>query len=308
MHVVLVFNPRSGRGFAATCAPALLGALRDAGVSATNIEVGPHAPSADLAHAARNAEAIVVAGGDGTVRSAAAAAIATGAPIYHAPCGNENLFARQFGMTSEPARLIAALQRRTITHIDLAEAHWLSSSSSQPPQPTQPTSFLLMSSFGPDAGVIHRLHHSRTRATGHRAYLKPILDELAEPTLPRLTVHADGRPLIDDRRGLLVIANIPQYAFRIDPCPNADPADGLLDLTFFPAESSIEALAWLIRARFRGHMRSPHLVTARARAFSIRPALPTHVQIDGELVPPPPPNSTLEITVSRRVLPVLDAR
>ncbi|QKK09344.1 MAG: hypothetical protein HND58_15050 [Planctomycetota bacterium] len=54
---------------------------------------------------------MVAVGGDGTVYHALPQLLRSKTPVYHAPAGNENLFAREFGMTANPATLLGALKR-----------------------------------------------------------------------------------------------------------------------------------------------------------------------------------------------------
>jgi diacylglycerol kinase (ATP) len=192
---------------------------------------------------------MVVAGGDGSVHHAAPVAMRIGVPIYHLPCGNENLVAREFGMTRRPQDLSRAIEHgeRVVVDVGAIEAS---------PRPTEsgaaephangdvPRHFLLMASFGPDASVVHRLAKSRARASGHLAYAGPVAAEFRRPHLPALSVWVDGTKLVDDRRGMLVVANCRRYALGIDPCCRADMTDGRLDVLFMPCEGRWGAIGW----------------------------------------------------------------
>lgn len=272
--------------------------LRAAGVTVTRADVGPGLPPLDTG-LINSADVVAVAGGDGTVLSVAPACAATGVPIYHLPAGNENLFARQFGGSRDPARLLWALDRRRVTRCDVGQC--------VRNRRSNPAPFLLMASIGPDAGVCHRLHASRTRASGYNAYIGPIIDEFGCPALARVKVWCDGRPIID-ARGMLVVANCRQYAFRMDPCPDADINDGQLDIAFVPADTSIDALVGLARLRLR--CPGPDLIRARGRLIRIESDSTARLQVDGEASDWQPEGgpATIELSVLQSHLPILDAR
>ncbi len=67
MLATIVVNVRSGRGRGVTLADAVERALIQRGVECRRAEIG--APDADLHQACHGANALIVAGGDGSVRS-----------------------------------------------------------------------------------------------------------------------------------------------------------------------------------------------------------------------------------------------
>lgn len=275
MHFAIIFNPLSGKGLAPTHADALHEHLRLNAHTTELHEVGPAAVKTDLDTALHAADATVVIGGDGTVHALAPLAAKHQTPVYHFPTGTENLFAREFGMSRRPAdldRAILTFTRRPpgapLPAIDLPRCN------------KRP--FLLMASLGSDANVVHRLAHNRTGRINHLSYIPHIANEIASPALPRYTIHADGKPVVTNKRGWAVIANARQYALRVDPAPDADPTDGLLDLVFCPAYTTASMVGWFLRARLRNHLRSPSVVTARAATITVESERPAHYQLDGE--------------------------
>ena len=236
LRLALLFNPRSGSGRAHRLADLFTHALSAAGHTVPTLplhdQTGRPLPPM-TAESLQDDDVLAVVGGDGTIHRAAPIAAAARRPLYHIPAGTENLFARHYGMTRDPAQLLAALDRGRCLPMDLAHA------AGRP--------FLLMASIGPDAGVIHRLHHSRAGAIRQWSYLRPVLAELIDPRLPLLTVHVDGRPWLQSARGLLVIGNSPHYAWRLNPARDALADDGLLDACFYPADTIADTVIWAAR-------------------------------------------------------------
>jgi diacylglycerol kinase (ATP) len=275
MRVVVLYNRRSGQGQAQRLAEPLVAHLVASGRSVDLVEAGPGVRD-DLANALRDAAALVVVGGDGTVSHAAPAAMAADKPIYHFPLGTENLFARQFHMTRSLKTLERALSRGRVVSADVGTCNG--------------RTFLLMCSSGPDASIVQRVESARTAAAkagrglgGHLAYARPVFRELLRPTFPTLRIRVDGTTVVDAQRGILVVGNSRQYGVRIDPAFNADMTDGLLDVVFLPCRSRVAALWWALRARLRLHTRDKRCLYVRGREVVIEP-LDGHapLQVDGE--------------------------
>jgi diacylglycerol kinase (ATP) len=269
MNVVLLYNAISGNGSATQVCERLKAELRRAGHDAHPVEASNGSTGARLKAPLQGADALVVLGGDGTVHSAADAAISAGTPLYHVPMGTENLFAREFGMSRSIRRLVRSLDAGEVREVDTGVCG--------------SRTFLIMSSIGPDASVIHRMERARRGAISHLSYLRPILGEAASPSLSPLTVTVDGRRVVENQSGLLVVANSRQYALRIDPARDASMTDAMLDVVFFPARSRARLLAWALWARLGRHRRTQSLVYEQGSSVQVQcehSGMP--VQLDGE--------------------------
>lgn len=296
VKVLVISNSKSGRGAGAKAA-GLLGDVIELSQGhrwdVVHFAVGGDLE--ELERIARESEAIVVAGGDGSVHHAALLAVRTNKPMYHLPCGNENLFAREFGTGRSVEQLRNALSGMRTTRLDLGRIEGGGH-------------FVLMASFGVDASVVHRLHAARSKASGHLAYVKPVLAELRRPCFPRLRVEADGKMLVDGERGMLLVANSRQYALSIDPARDASMTDGMLDVVFLPCGGVVSALMRGAECRLRSRGRG--VVRARVKRVSVTTCeggvpyqvdgeAPVHWQGGGVL------QSSMEIGVEAGVLPVL---
>ena len=114
--VTLVVNPASHSGRGA----ALSSGLRRRLPRMRIVEITPEDDvAAVMAAAAADAEVLAVAGGDGTVRAAAQAAIDHDLPLAVFPAGTFNHFARAVG-TFPAARTVRAIQRGTVGRVDVA--------------------------------------------------------------------------------------------------------------------------------------------------------------------------------------------
>lgn len=248
MRALILFNPNSGRGRGQRVAESVRAMLAAGGAEAELFATAKEPPGVfqgRLSAALAGKDLLIVAGGDGTLHHALPAAAGSGVPLYHLAMGTENLFARQFGMDRTPATLERAIRAWRTLDVDVATL----TLDDQPPCP-----FVLMCSIGPDASVIRRMDAGRRGPISHLSYCRPVLAELMRPSLPRLTIEVDGKMLVQDQRGMAVVANSRQYAARIDPAMNASMTDGLLDVVFFPVTGRVSLAAWIIKSRLRKHL------------------------------------------------------
>lgn len=271
MQVEVIYNPRAGRGRGESAAIEVRQALIAAG-HIVRLELAGPAPvaPAGLAEEHPRPDLVVIVGGDGTLHYAIDRLVPRRAAVYHVPLGTENLFAREFGMRGEAARLVKAVSAWRLKDVDVGTCNG--------------RRFALMASVGADAGVIRRLSVARQGAIRHHHYVGPVVAELLKPTLPRLSITVDGKSLVVGRLGMVVVANSRQYALRIDPARHADMADGLLEVVFLPASTSLGLLARVVGARLRWP--GPGVIRGRGGRIRVRAeGLALCAQIDGEAGP-----------------------
>lgn len=300
MRVLLLANPKAGVGRGLDLASKLAAQFRAANLSVNVLQVGEQSQGLLESGVLRTASALVVLGGDGTLHHALDISVASKTPIYHFPMGNENLFAREFGMTRDAGAVIDAIKAQNITHVDTGLANG--------------RRFALMAGVGLDASVVHRVARVRKKAIGHRSYILPGINEVLRPCLPRLSIWVDGEQRVEATQGLAIIGNSRHYGVDLDPCRHARIDDGLLDLCFYPSSSVLSMAAWLVDSRRGVHVRRRRLTYAtgsRIRVESAEGDAP--VQLDGEApgIGPdrdeglPESRTPIEVTVEPGALPVL---
>ena len=290
-RVALLYNPIAGAGGARAAAESLVSGLREQGHEPLAQETIRDPQPGWMDDLLDGADALVVIGGDGALRLACGPAMRSGTPVYHWPSGNENLFAREFGMTASMPRLLAALGQSEVRQADVASV--------------QGDDSLLMTSIGFDAAVVHDLAARRGRRISHLSYVPSILRQLRSWRPSMLTVRVDGETIVDSERGVVVVANSRQYALRLDPALRASMSDGALDVVFFPCASCATGMLWMIRSRLRRHVHSAPVVYKKGRDILVRSAPARPYQIDGDPAGPASGISELSITLRSATLPVL---
>lgn len=290
MEVAVVFNPVSGKGRARREAEAIAAGLSARGLAPRLVESQRGPAEHWLRPQVRGARAIVVAGGDGGVRMCAREAADAGVPLWQAPCGTENLVARAFGTSTDPARIANAVAAQRVRPVDLADA------AGEP--------CVIMASIGFDAEVVHALASRRSGAISHLSYARPILESLGHWSPPELAWEIDGErePL---GRGMVVVGNLPDYGVRLNPAAGAVPDDGELDAVFLPAKSAAGLLPWVPLLRVGLHRRHPALRERRGRRIVLLADRPVRLQVDGDPAGDAAGASRIEVSIGPRRLPML---
>ncbi|MFK7961694.1 MAG: diacylglycerol kinase family protein [Phycisphaerales bacterium] len=291
-RIVVAANPISGRGRGVAVAESTAAALTAAG-HRPQIVPTQLGPSADwLDPTLREADLLVVVGGDGAMRMAAAAAIRCGTPVHHLPLGTENLFAREFGSRPDPEQLIERLAAGVVRRVDVGTAG--------------DETFLLMASIGFDAEVVHDLAARRRGAITHWSYAGPILRRAVRWRAPRVSIDVDGVSVARGVRGSAIVANCRQYGGRLDPLPNAEMDDGALGVVLLPARGAFGAARGAAACRMRRSHRLRGAIIARGQRIRVACDPPSRLQLDGDPAGDAESRvAELACTVCPGVLPVL---
>ena len=217
---------------------------------------------------------LVAVGGDGTV----AALINEGpcVPITVLPTGTENLFARHFHLSRNPASLARTVVNGRSVPLDLGITQ-------------DGKRFALMAGFGFDAEVVTRHHLTRIglagvpRPTSRSAYVEPVLQSSFRYGFPAMSVEIKDKGQEERLEGSTVfVFNLPSYALNLPFAPDAKGDDGSLDLIVFREPGPFQALRylWLV---IRGlHLKRPGVEHRRVKNLVISTTDRVPVQLDGD--------------------------
>ena len=274
-----VINPKSGSSVDLSHVYALDEHLRSAGheVHMALTRSLDHAGQLARQAVAADASAIVVAGGDGTVRAVIEATSGSDKPICVIPCGTENLLACEFGLDGSVRSCKAALAANSPRPLDVGVANG--------------RYFTAIAGVGFDAEVIRRIQRLRRGHIGHTDYLWPICRTFWEYRFCALCVEADGQ-VVCDEPALVFVSNISRYAVGLGISPRADAGDGLLDLCVYKCRGRLELLWHSFQTAFRLSGRNHRAVRLRCRTVRVssrQADLP--VQLDGD------PGGTLPVEI-----------
>lgn len=222
---------------------------------------------------------LVPAGGDGTVSD-----VINRFPdvtICPFPLGTENVLCRHLGIGHDGDKVADMIAAGNTTTLDVGVYSALQSGDAEPA--AKETRFVLMGSAGFDAEVIHRLHRSRRGNIGKLTYAKPILGALSSYPYPMMQVYLDDSETPVEG-SLVVVSNLPAYAFRLPMTPDAIGDDGLFSVCIFEQPGSLQLARYFWQVIRRKHFERPGVQHATARRVRIETHSPVPLQIDGEAV------------------------
>jgi diacylglycerol kinase (ATP) len=257
--VVVLTNPAAGGRRRQHLLPEVLRRLGAAGQELAVIAVEGAAASerACRERVERGAAALVAVGGDGTVHTALPAVAGTGVPFSVVPAGSGNDFATAAGIPADPLvaaeRIAAALPAGITRPIDLAQVSGADGTHRW---------YAAVLGAGFDALVNERANRMRW-PRGDRRYDVAILRELVGLRPRRYRIGLDGRGFEIDAV-LVAVGNTATYGGGIRICPQADSADGVLDVVIGRHMGRV-TLARLWPRAYRGtHVAHPLVDSYRA--------------------------------------------
>ena len=272
----VVMNPSSAGGKPLRLLPAVRGALTAGGaeleiVASQDI---PHAADAARA-AAERGETVVALGGDGLV-GALAGSLEGSAALGVIPAGRGNDFARTLGIPEDVGEACRVILEGTERALDLGMANG--------------RAFACIASLGYDSEA-NRIANETRLIRGNLVYLWAAVRALASWRSARFTVALNGREL--EFEGYTVgVCNTAYYGGGMKAAPDADPADGLLDVLFLKRTSKLRFLTQVLPKVFSGtHVELDEIEVHRAREVEVRADRQFDVYADGD------PITTLPTTI-----------
>ena len=295
MKCLLIVNPTAGQGRPQEVLDALRAALSSV-LGDVQVTEGP-GDAERLARAAAGGgyDAVLVAGGDGTVNEVINGLLAGRAdggaslPLGLVPLGTQNVLAHELGLPPGGLLATAEIIRAGRTRaIDVGVAGG--------------RCFALMAGFGFDAQVIREVLRPVKELLGPAAYVFASFGALAKCRSTAIRLTLDGEEVRSEAY-LLVVANAASYAYRqIKLAPFAALDDGWLDVCVFERAPTdrVGFAGQMMAVLARRHLRDPRVRYYRAKRIGLVSDPPIQGQIDGETFGGTP----LEITLLPRALPI----
>jgi diacylglycerol kinase (ATP) len=273
MKPYIIFNPTAGSVGDAQPILAALKRLRPTALAITKKTGDAQKWSRQAARAGR--EYIIAAGGDGTlnevVNGVARARLRPRIGIV--PLGTGNDFARTLGLPLSLKENIAILRNAKTRAIDIVRV-----------QSDRARYFVNVSAGGFSGIVRDKITPEIKRNWGPLAYIRG-----AAAALPKLHAYKT-RIVLDEREELsselynIVIANGRFVAGGLPIAPDADPADGLLDIILIPKRNAAEMALLAAEIILGKHFSSSAIICRRAKKIAVRSRPGMWFNVDGELV------------------------
>ena len=272
MYWAFIVNPTAGTGYALTAMDRLQEPLKQKGTEyqVFRTEYPGHATqiAAELAKQ-EDVRAVVAVGGDGTAGEVAAGLRETGKPMGIIPAGTGNDFIKSVGIPNDPEKALDVLLNREPVDTDTGTVNG--------------AFFLNVCGTGFDVTVLDYAESEKERHRGLTPYFIGLIKAIHHYRSVRLKVTADGQT----EEGLYLVCSIANGKFiggGIPICPDADPADGMLDLVLIRHRAR-----WQIPFYLPGLMMSRDLkfkVTSHRRVSKVMiEGEQLRINIDGSIRP-----------------------
>ena len=183
-------------------------------------------------------DAVLVAGGDGTVRAVSEAIAGSGVPLAIVPSGTGNLLARNLKLPlTEPEAMVRAVFDGDRLAMDIG---W--SELRRPDGETAKHAFVVMGGIGLDAAMIANTNPQLKKSVGWVAYVDGAARSLANAKPFRVMYELPGHRLHSARVQSVLFANCGSLPAGLELIPEASITDGALDIVIFQPKGP---LGWI---------------------------------------------------------------
>jgi diacylglycerol kinase (ATP) len=263
--VTALTNPASGHGAAIRAAQRAIARLHRRGVEVVEI-IGDDAQDARHlvgAELERGTDAVMVTGGDGVVSNALQVLAGMDVPLGIIPAGTGNDHAREFGIpTKDPEAAADIVVDGWTETIDLGKIQWGDG------RKKCEKWFGTVAATGFDSLVTDRANRM-TWPHGRLRYYIAMLAELSQLRMLPFRMVLDGTREIDADITLAAFGNGRSYGGGLLICPNADPTDGLLDITMAHSASRTKLVRLFPTVMKGTHVDLDEVTTARAKSVHV---------------------------------------
>lgn len=224
MKARLIINPISGTRSKAGLDRMVIDSLSPLGWEVEVVYTKGHGDATRLALAAieKKCDAVLAAGGDGTINETAAALCGTGVVLGILPCGSGNGLARHLGIPIDLREGLKVIHEDHPTDIDYATVN--------------DRKFFCTCGVGFDAAVSAAFARKKTR--GKFTYIQSTFETYANYEPEFYTISANGKKLTE-KAFLVAVCNASQYGNNAYIAPSASINDGLLDVTIIHAGNTL---------------------------------------------------------------------
>lgn len=242
---------------------------------------------------ASGADAVLVAGGDGTVRAVAEAVAGSGVPLTIVPSGTGNLLARNLRLPlANPDTMIGATFDGDTLGMDVGWAKL-----ERGDRGSVEHAFVVMGGMGLDAAMIANTSPQLKKTVGWVAYVDGAARSLTRAKPFRIMYELTGRRLHSARVQSVLFANCGSLPAGLELVPEASVTDGDLDIVIVQPKGPLgwlfvwRRVAWdnSVLRRFRAgrnvlkmRTKDNSVVYSRGAGIEIAAAEARPVQLDGD--------------------------
>lgn len=220
------------------------------------------------------ADLVIVAGGDGTVREACGELARTGIGVGVVPLGTGNLLARNLSLPLHTGDAIDNAFTGQDRAIDIVR---LSIDGSE-----ESTTFLVMAGLGFDAAIMTGTNENLKKRVGWLAYVVSGIKQLFRFPRTRVQISIDDGPFVRRRALTVVVGNVGFLQGGLPLLPDAQIDDGEIDVVAIAPPHKFAFVSVGLRLFTRGKRTDERLDRMTGRTVTLRTDRPTPMQLDGD--------------------------
>ncbi len=248
-----------------------------------------------------DADAILILGGDGTIHRHLPALVRLQLPVLIVPAGSGNDFARGLNLRSmrDSLRLWRDFESGKIQARAVDLGVIVPSAS-----PERTHYFCCVAGCGLDSAAARRANQMPRWLRGHGGYalaLLPLLLKLPAVSMRLTQFSGNERTEAEKLTLLAAFANTQFYGDGMRIAPEADPADGKLDICRIDTLNPFKLFCMFPTVYFGRHLLVPEVEYSRAERVHVQTETPIEMYADGEFVCETP----VEISVAPGALRVI---
>jgi YegS/Rv2252/BmrU family lipid kinase len=265
-RVLLVLNPGASR--ASDPAPQIRAWFAER-ARLRMIDAKAEGAALDIEHLGRDADLIVIGGGDGTISKALPSLLKLKKPFAVLPLGTANDFARTLGLPSDPLQAAGIALRGRLHAIDVGLVN------GKP--------YLNVASVGVAAKVAEAQSAETKKRWRMLAYALALLKAWRGTRPVHADIVIDGKPEWSGRVYQVGVGNGRFHGGGLRVAPDAAIDDGRLDIYLVQPGRFLELLRSLLHLKF--NLARPKVLTrTTGKHVSVRTRRPHPVDADGELL------------------------
>lgn len=271
-NAFLIMNPAAGQKLLADPRAQVESTCRECGLKCEVALTERPGHGTQLAREAVSAgyDTVVAAGGDGTVNEVVSGIVGADVPLGIIPIGTVNVLARQFGIPLKVHSAVETIAAGNVRRTDVGRS--------------DDRYFTLMAGFGFDAEVVAGVLRPLKDVIGATAYVLKGLEMLSKYRATDMTLDMPN-DTYSCRAYLVVVANSPTYAYKLQLAPYASTEDGLFDVIVFEEQSASKQIGFahqIVDVLIRTHVSHPAVKYFKTPKVTVRSHPDVMVQLDGD--------------------------
>lgn len=273
----MIVNPKAKRGRAVLFAQRAQRRLSEHGWQCELVisESGEHIRHLTKQAIVKGVDAVIVAGGDGSIHQAVQVLANSEIPLGVIPCGRGNDLARALGIPYAPEKAADVIANGQVKKIDLG---YISAANA-----AEPHYYCGIATCGFDSEVAAFAYRYRSIPGGWLGYLGGALFLLAKFQFPEVRVVGEGVGF-QGKVLLVATANCPSYGGGLWIAPTAQLDDGLLHVCIVRQTSKLRILLMLPTVFTGKHVLEPEVSLHALRKVRLESEYQLPLFADGEPV------------------------